>query len=428
MSYMAVFATAAETPGLFATMSAMWAVGLVVGGPIGAAFAENSSATWRWAFYLNLPLVGLGLVIAFLCVPSHSLAPAGTSLLQRLKGIDPLGILFNAAAPVLFSLAATFSGPIWAWDSAASIVTWVVFGLVLIAWAVQQVFCIFTTEEERAFPVHILARYRLIPIWVASGCAGASYAVTLYYTPLFFAFARGHDALQQTVRLLPFILVFIVVVLLTGGLLPVIKVYKPVYCLAGLFTLVGATAMTVMLRTDVSESLVMGLEALIGVGLGMHFQHGFGISNVINRDNARDRVDSTVVCNMLQMGSIAGILAVAGCVFQNEGYNVLRKAVTVDGETPYSEEEIREALAGVSSAVWQSRDPEVLRKGIDAVTEVISDEFYIVLAAGILCMLCSAVMKWEKLDYRRPAPATAQEKEQGSASAQHSIGADNAST
>lgn len=434
MSYTAVFATAAETPGLFGTMSAMWAVGLVVGGPIGSAFAENSQATWRWAFYLNLPFVGLCLAISLLCVPRHSFAPpssgktSSSSFLGLVAHIDPLGILFNAATPVLFSIAATFSGPIWDWGSGASIATWVVSGLVVVAWAVQQVFCIGTTRDERSFPVHMLTRTDLIPIWIATGCAGASYAVTLYYTPLFFAFSRGYDALEQTVRLLPFILVFIVVVLLTGGLLPLVGRYKLVYLLAGSFTLAGAAAMATLLdddgqNTSSSDSLVMGLEALIGVGLGLHFQHGFGISNVINKHNARDRVDSAVICNMFQMGSIAGILAVAGCVFQNEGYRLLRRAVGPD----YADEDVREALAGVSSAVWRSRDPEVLRSGIDAVTGVIAREFYIVTAVGALCLVCAAAMRWERLDYGRGTAAATAAKEQVEPSPQQSIRTDDAS-
>lgn len=426
MTYMAVFATAAETPGLFGTMSAMWAIGLVVGGPIGSALAENAHATWRWAFYLNLPLVGFGFLVAALCIPSHRVAPTDSPILKRLLSIDPLGILFNIAAPVLFAIAVTFSGPIWPWGSAASVATWVVFGVVVIAWVLQQVFCIFTTPEERAFPVHMLKRLDLMPIWIASGCAGASYAVTLYYTPLYFAFARGYGPLQQTVRILPFILVFIVVVLLTGGLLlPVFGRYKFIYLFAGAMTLAGGAAMAVTLERDTSEAQVMGLEALLGIGLGLHFQHGFGIGNVMNK-TARDRIDSTVVCNMVQMGGIAMILAVAGSIFQNVGYSLLSDALAGDGSQEYSENEIREALAGVSSAVWQSRDPAVLQKGIDAVTEVISREFYIVLAAGALCLFCSVFMKWDKLDYGR-AKSVKKTKEQATESPQQSIAPDTAS-
>ncbi|RSL87755.1 hypothetical protein CEP52_015441 [Fusarium oligoseptatum] len=372
-SYVAILAKPAETAGLFGILSAMWAVGLVVGGPIGSAFAENSHTTWRWA----------------------SLATANVPAWRRLVGIDPIGVVFNMIVPVLFALATTFSGPIWDWGSAASTAVWVVFAVALVSWISQQYFCTFTSPEERAIPMHMFSKLKLLPIWVATGCAGAAYAVTLYYTPLFYAFARGHGAIQQTVRMLPFIIVFIFVVLFTGVLLTMIGRYKIIYLCASTITLAASIAMATTMNDRVSEALVMGIEAVIGIGLGMQFQHGLGISNVINKTE-RDRVDSTVICNMVQMGSIAITLSIAGCVFQNVGFNLLSSAV---GQKEYSEEDIREALAGVSSVVWQTKDRQVVERGIAAVTEVLSREFYIVVASSVVCLICAICMSSEKLDY-----------------------------
>ncbi|KAE8387433.1 major facilitator superfamily domain-containing protein [Aspergillus alliaceus] len=396
LTFVAVFATPAETPRLFGLLSALWAVGLVIGGPIGSALAENSHTTWRWAFYMNLPWVGLGLAIAILCIPSKYLGP-DIPLTARLTSIDPIGIALNMAAPVLFALALEFSGPVWAWGSGASIAVWVVFGAILIAWILQQYYCIGTAPNQRAIPVHLLTRTDLLPLWIASGCAGASYAVTLYYTPLFFAFARGHTALQQTVRLLPFVLVFIAVVMVVGGLLPIFGRYNLIYILAGMVTVAAGAAMAASLTPTVSESQVLGLEALIGIGLGCSFQHGVGISNVINKD-PKDRVDSAVLFNMAQFGGIAIILAVAGSIFQNVGYRLLTEAIGGEG---YSEHELREALAGVSSAVWESGDERVVAKGVAAVADVLGREFYLVVAGGAICLVCGLVMQWGKLDYGR---------------------------
>ena len=309
--------------------------------------------------------------------------------------------MFNAAAPTLLALATTFSGPIWAWGSSASIVVWAMFGLVLVAWFTQQTFCIFTTREERALPVHIFAKWRMMPIWIASGCAGAAYAVTLYYLPLFYAFARGHGSIQQTVRLLPFVLSFIVLVLFTGAFLPIVGRYKYFYLAAGAFTLAGSAALAATLGNTTSEAQVMGLEALIGIGLGLHWQHGMGICNVINQTE-RDRVDTVIICNMMQMGAIAVSLSVAGCIFHNVGYNMLADALG-GASGQYSEQDIRDALAGVSSVVWQSRDPIVLSRGIHAVTEVIAREFYLAASSGATCLICAVLMGSEKLDYGRGA-------------------------
>ncbi|KAL5340240.1 major facilitator superfamily domain-containing protein [Aspergillus crustosus] len=397
LTFVAVFASPAETPRLFGLLSATWAIGLVVGGPIGSAFSANTSATWRWAFYINLPFVGFATLLAILAIPSKYLGP-DIPLSQRLRKSDPIGLILNAASPVLFAVALEFSGSVWSWSSGSTIAVWVIFALVTIAWALQQSLCIFTTPDQRSIPLHLLTRLDLLPLWVASGCAGASYAVTLYYTPLFFAFARGHDALQQTVRILPFILVFIVVVILVGGSLPILGRYAIIYLIAGVATITGAAAMASSMNDPAtSESRIMGLEALIGIGLGCSFQHGVGISNVINK-SPQDRVDSAILFNMAQMGAVAIVLAIAGSIFQNVGFSFLTDAL---GDRGYSEDELRQALAGVSSVVWQSRDPEVLARGVEAVSRVIAREFYLAVAGGAICLVCAGVMKWEKLDYGR---------------------------
>lgn len=394
MAYLAEFANSAETPTLIALSSASWAVGLAIGGPLGSAFAEK--ATWRWAFYLNIPLVASMLFLSALCLPQHRFYETTSSVWHRLRHGDPLGILFNAIVPELFAIAVTFGGPIWEWDSAPSTVTWVLFGLTLMTWMLQQYLCIFTTTEERALPVHLLSRTDLLPIWIATACAGSAYAITLIYTPLFFAFVKGADALAQSVRLLPFTFSFIVALMVTGRLLPIIRRYKLVYVAAGLCTMAGSAAMATSLsKNGTAEALVMGLEVLLGIGLGLHFQHGVGISNVINKDHRRDRMDSVAMCNFAQFGGIAITLAIAGSIFQNVGYQLLTDAI---GDKVYSKSEIREALAGVSSTVWQ--DPGSLRNGVMAVSDVLSKEFYIALSAGLLCLVCAILMRSGKLSYK----------------------------
>jgi hypothetical protein len=130
-----VFAISDETPCLFSLLSAIWAVGLVIGGPIWSDLASNRHTTARWAFYINLPWVSVSLAVAILCLPRKYLGP-DRPLVSRLMAIDPVGVAFNMAAPVLFALALEFSGPVWNWGSGASIPAWVAFGVVLIRWIV----------------------------------------------------------------------------------------------------------------------------------------------------------------------------------------------------------------------------------------------------------------------------------------------------
>ncbi|KAF5016178.1 hypothetical protein F66182_12224, partial [Fusarium sp. NRRL 66182] len=123
LTCVAVFATPDETPRLFGLLSAFWAIGLVIGGPIGSALASNKHTTWRWAFYMNLPWAGLSLAAAIICLPFKYLGP-DIPMISRLKAIDPLGIAFNMAVQILFALALEFSGPVWNWSSGAPIAVW----------------------------------------------------------------------------------------------------------------------------------------------------------------------------------------------------------------------------------------------------------------------------------------------------------------
>ncbi|KAM0290659.1 hypothetical protein ACHAPM_011775, partial [Fusarium culmorum] len=108
-----------------------------------------------------------------------------------------------------------------------------------------------------------MRKRHMIPLWVASGCAGATYAIVLYYMPLFYAFSKGLGALQQTVRLLPFIITFIITVVIVAASIPRLKQYGVIYLAGGVITLSSATALATTIAPDVPESKVMGLTALV---------------------------------------------------------------------------------------------------------------------------------------------------------------------
>ncbi|OAQ60188.1 efflux pump antibiotic resistance protein [Pochonia chlamydosporia 170] len=391
MTYLTLFSTQERLPMYVAAVSSVWAIGLIIGGPIGSIFARDFN--WRWAIYFPIPCVGAALILGVLCIPNYSFVFPQVSILQRLMHIDPLGLLLNMLVPFLFAIAVTFPNVVWDWLPGSYSVLWTIFGLFCTFWIAQQHWCLLTRPEERALPIHILPRTDLLPIWISTACAGSTYAITIYYTPLFYAFCQGLDAIDQMVKLLPFTLIFIFTAMLTGRLLSVMKLYGVIYVSGGFIVANGSVIMAALMsKKTVTGSQIMGLEALIGVGLGLHFQHGLAISDIINKSR-QDRIDSLLICNMAQMGGIAVTLAVAGSLFQNIGYDLLLDAL---GQGAFSPHEIREALAGVTSTV--RKNPLLLEKATEAVAVAISREFFISTSAGLICLFCGLCMSGKFLD------------------------------
>ncbi|RMZ77499.1 hypothetical protein DV737_g4305, partial [Chaetothyriales sp. CBS 132003] len=344
------------------------------------------------AFYINLPLAGILSPVYIFLFPSRSPRPDLTNK-EKLASMDWAGGMLNAIVFVLFIINLSFSGSTYAWHSASSITVWVVFGVCLIAYMVQQAFSIFTTDEERIFPVHFLRSRTLILLYVATGGAGAAQAITLYYTPLFFQFTQGDSAMRAAVRLLPFICTYIFFVMVAGGSLPVVRRYNLYYLLGGGLIVTGG-ALLFTISTATSSARIYGYEIIVATGTGLTWQNAYSVA--VAKVRPKDVPKAIGFINLAQIGTIAISLAIAGSLFQNLGFHELQKAFADSGHR-FPDDYIRSALAGHISPVFSSTDQGIIHVAIKAVAETIRKMFGQVVAAGVLVTVSSLLMKFEKI-------------------------------
>jgi len=356
---------------------------------IGGSFAD-SGATWRWAFYLNLVLFGVCSPIYFFILKSFQPDPE-TPRFQKFKSLDWAGIVLNIGIYVSFVMAFTFGGTQWPWSSGRIIALIVVFGVLLITFAIQQTFCIFTTPELRIFPVDFLRSRDLILQFVSMSAAVTTLFVFIYYIPLFFAFTRGDSAIDAAIRLLPFICITIFFVMLNGALMPKFGYYMPWFLFSGIFLVIGGSLMYALVDPSTSNSAVYGYSVIGAIGAGASQQASYSIAQAkvpVNRI-----ADAVGFINSAQIGGIVIALTITGAVFQSVGYRHVSDALGPG----FSPAEIRGALAGAKSGIFEKVSQDVRDKVIAGIVQAITDGYILIITAGAVLIVASLLMKREKL-------------------------------
>ncbi|KAJ9133278.1 Major facilitator superfamily transporter [Pleurostoma richardsiae] len=395
LTFVALFCDARQASKLAGIIGIAWAIGLVAGPLVGGGFANNHHLTWRWAFYINLPFLGALTALAAIAWPTYTIRK-GTKLSAKLTDIDWIGATLHIAVTLLLNAALNLSGSQWKWKSGSTIALWVVTGITIVVYILQQYFAIFTTQKQRIFPVRVLTHRTAGLASLGAALTGMIYAVTLYYLPLFFAFARGTSPISSAVHILPFIGVFIGSTIISSVLLAKVRLYASYYVISGALVVAGGALMT-QIDAETPTSKVLGYQALLGFGIGLTYSNSYSVANA-SLDSPEDKVDSAGLFNMASLGSISIALSLASCLYQNLGFSLLSDRLRGFGFTP---QDIREALGGVKSPVLAADNEQIVGIVVSTVTEVISRIFYLVVAVGALCLLTGLAMKWERLDFAK---------------------------
>lgn len=323
--------------------------------------------------------------VYFLYIPSVNLAP-DEAFTTKLLAVDFVGIVLFAGFVASFAIAFTFGGSDWAWSDGRTIALLVVFGVLLLAFIVQQYFSLFT-RGDRIFPGHLLKSRTQILAAIGTSAASSNLFIPAYYIPIFFQFANGDTPILAAVRLLPFVLVLIFVNMVAGALLPVIGYYWTFYVASGvLMTIGGALMVTVTAATPTGA--IYGFTVLLAIGCGITVQAGYAIASVTVATQGRpaDIPNAIMLQNVSQLGATLIALVISGQVFQSVAYANLARALA---PLHLADAELRSAVAGAQSAIFTQLDPVSRRAAVDAVTAAIQRVWILTLVAGVVTLLIS---------------------------------------
>ncbi|EKG10400.1 Major facilitator superfamily [Macrophomina phaseolina MS6] len=316
MNFFPRLTTMKERPMYVSGMGLTWGLGTVLGPVIGGAFTD-SSAGWRWSFYINLCVGGAFAPVYLFLLPSLSPQPKGKPVGERLRQLDFLGSFLMMGTFVAAVLGLNLGGITYPWNAPGIIVALVLGGVGFIALCIQQVYCIFTTPETRLFPVELVSWRKpfLTSIFICGCCTGVGVTVPTYIVPLYFQFTSSDGSLDSAVRLLPFVCLLVFACVGGGFVLPFFGYYIVFYILGGILCIIGSALMYTV-GPDTSTGAIYGYTAILGLGAGMYLQLGHSVAQAkVPEEKLPAAVAFTTTA---QLDGLTFALVLAQCVFTNE--------------------------------------------------------------------------------------------------------------
>ncbi|ETS72922.1 hypothetical protein PFICI_15314 [Pestalotiopsis fici W106-1] len=290
----------------YGVLGGVWAVAAATGPAIGGALTEKVS--WRWCFWINLPLDGLAflIILFFLDISSPR-----TPLLKGLQAIDWVGSALVVGGTLMFLFALELGGVSAPWHS-AKVVCLLLFGL--LGWALF----IFWEARYARFPVTPMTLFKNISNAATLFCVfiqGIVFISASYYLPLYFQVVRGYTPIQSGVYVLPTALALSAGSLCTGFVVSKTGWYIPP-TVFGLFMMVLGFGLFIDLDAYSNWAKLILYQLVSGVGVGPLFQSP--IIALHAHTKPRDMATATSTLGFIRQIAQAISVVIGQVVYQNE--------------------------------------------------------------------------------------------------------------
>lgn len=237
------------------------AFGTALGPFFGGLIVDNT--TWRWVFYLNLPIGGVALVLLFVFLRVKW--NKDVNLATKLTSIDWTGNVIFIAAISAVLIALSWAGAVYPWSSYQVLVP-LTLGLVGLAGFLAFEGSRFAPRPT--MPLHLMSNRTSATVFILTLLHGICTMWSMYFLPVYFQGVLGSSPSYSGVQLLPTILVLIPSAAMGGMAMSKFGRYRPIH-IAGFALIVIGFGLFDLLDQNSSTGAWVGFQIVGSAGVGL---------------------------------------------------------------------------------------------------------------------------------------------------------------
>lgn len=287
----------------------------VLGPFVGGLLTDNLS--WRWCFYINLPLGGTGMVMLtfLLNLPSPTVIDRPMTLIQQFLSLDPLGFITFVPSIISLLLALEWGGTKYAWSDWIMIILLTIFAFLFVCFVAVQLLL----QENGTVPPRIICQRSIAcALWFSLATGGVVTTVA-YYLPVWFQAIKGDSATQSGVSVLPNAIATMIGSISSGVLTSRVGYYVP-FMISGPILMATGSGLLTTLAPSTAFGYRLLYQIIYGLGSGGCSQQASLAAQTVLNDK-----DVAIGASLMMFGQMLG-----SAIFLSVGQNVFTSYLLKD--------------------------------------------------------------------------------------------------